>query len=129
MALFPFGFGLSYTTFSYDNLKVDSDSMTIDGKITLSVDVSNHGEIAGEEVVQLYIRDLVASIVRPTKELKGFEKILLDAGETKTVSFTIDSEVLEFYTINKKWEVEPGEFLLFVGGNSLTKMKEKITVE
>ncbi|QTD38651.1 beta-glucosidase BglX [Polaribacter batillariae] len=128
-ALYPFGFGLSYTTFSYDNLKVDKETMNVDGKITLSVDVKNTGKVAGEEVVQLYIRDLVASIVRPTKELKGFEKIMLQAGETKTVSFTIDKEVLQFYTINRKWEVESGEFLLFVGENSATKMKQKITVE
>ncbi|WP_262709567.1 fibronectin type III-like domain-contianing protein [Polaribacter aestuariivivens] len=71
----------------------------------------------------------MASIVRPVKELKGFQKITLNPGETKTVSFTIDKEVLQFYTINRKWEVETGEFMLFVGGNSATKMKQKITVE
>ncbi|QOD59340.1 beta-glucosidase BglX [Polaribacter haliotis] len=128
-ALYPFGFGLSYTSFSYNNLKVDKETINADGKIILSVDVKNTGKVAGEEVVQLYIRDLVASIVRPIKELKGFEKIMLQAGETKTVSFTIDKEVLQFYTSNKKWEVEAGEFLLFVGGNSTTKLKRKITVE
>lgn len=93
----------------------------------VSVDVTNTGNIAGEEVVQLYIRDLVASVIRPVKELKGFEKISLNAGET--VSFTIDKEVLQFYTINKKWEVEAGDFQLFVGGNSVTKLVKKITVE
>ena len=79
--------------------------------------------------MQLYIRDLVASIVRPVKELKGFEKISLNAGETKTVTFTIDKEVVQFYTVNKKWEVEAGDFQLFVGGNSATKLVQKITVE
>ncbi|WP_435414640.1 beta-glucosidase BglX [Polaribacter aestuariivivens] len=128
-ALYPFGFGLSYTTFSYENLKVDKETMSVDGKITLSVDITNSGKTGGEEVVQLYIRDLVASIVRPVKELKGFQKITLNPGETKAVSFTIDKEVLQFYTINRKWEVETGEFMLFVGGNSATKMKQKITVE
>jgi beta-glucosidase len=128
-ALYPFGFGLSYTTFSYNNLKVDKKTMTVDEKITLSVTIKNTGKVAGEEVVQLYIRDLVASIIRPIKELKGFKKIMLEAGETKTVSFTIDKEVLEFYTINKKWEVEVGEFELFLGGNSATKLKKIITVE
>ena len=128
-ALYPFGFGLSYTTFSYNNLKVDKKTMTVDEEITLSVTVKNTGKVAGEEVVQLYIRDVVASIIRPIKELKGFKKIMLEEGETKTVSFTIDKEVLEFYTINKKWEVEAGEFELFVGGNSATKMMKKITVE
>ncbi|TXD47616.1 beta-glucosidase BglX [Polaribacter sp. IC073] len=127
--LYPFGFGLSYTNFSYDNLKVDTETMSSEEKITLSVDVKNTGTVAGEEVVQLYIRDLVASIVRPVKELKGFQKLLIAAGETKTVSFIIDKEVLQFYTAKRKWEVETGEFMLFVGGNSATKMKQKITVE
>lgn len=127
-ALFPFGFGLSYTNFSYDNLKVNKEKMELNDEIIISVEVSNTGKVSGEEVVQLYIRDLVASIVRPVKELKGFQKIYLKAGETKTVSFTINKDVLEFYTANRKWEVEPGEFLLFVGGNSTTKMNKKITV-
>lgn len=128
-ALYPFGFGLSYTSFSYQNLKVDKETMTSEEKITLSVEVTNTGKTAGEEVVQLYIRDLVASIVRPVKELKGFEKVFLKAGETKTISFIIDKEVLHFYTINRKWEVEAGEFELFVGGDSATKMKQKIVLE
>ncbi len=127
--LYPFGYGLSYTTFSYDNLKVDKKTMTTDGSITLSVDVKNKGKVAGEEVVQLYIRDLVASVIRPVKELKGFQKINLNAGETKNITFKIDKEVLQFYTINRKWEVESGEYLLFVGGNSSTKMSQKIVVE
>lgn len=127
--LYPFGYGLSYTTFSYNNLKVDKETITADGTIILYVDVKNTGKVVGEEVVQLYIRDLVASVIRPVKELKGFQKIKLKAGETKTVHFTIDKEVLQFYTINRKWEVEPGEFLLFVGGNSSTEMKQKIVVQ
>ncbi|WP_299670344.1 beta-glucosidase BglX [uncultured Polaribacter sp.] len=128
-ALYPFGFGLSYANFSYDHLKVDKNIMTADGEISLSVEVTNNGNVAGKEVVQLYIRDLVASIVRPVKELKGFKKIMLKAGETKTVSFQIHKETLQFYTINRKWEVESGDFYLFVGGNSSTKLKQKITVE
>jgi len=127
--LYPFGYGLSYTTFSYNNLKVDKETITADGTIIFSVDVKNTGKVVGEEVVQLYIRDLVASVIRPVKELKGFQKIKLKAGETKTVHFTIDKEVLQFYTINRKWEVEPGEFLLFVGGNSSTEIKQKIVVQ
>jgi len=127
--LYPFGYGLSYTTFSYNNLKVDKETITADGTIILYVDVKNTGKVVGEEVVQLYIRDLVASVIRPVKELKGFQKIKLKAGETKTVHFTIDKEVLQFYTINRKWEVEPGEFLLFVGGNSSTEIKQKIVVQ
>ena len=127
--LYPFGYGLSYTTFTYNNLKVDKETITADGTIIFSVDVKNTGKVVGEEVVQLYIRDLVASVIRPVKELKGFQKIKLKAGETKTVHFTIDKEVLQFYTINRKWEVEPGEFLLFVGGNSSTEIKQKIVVQ
>ncbi|WP_158838878.1 beta-glucosidase BglX [Polaribacter sp. L3A8] len=127
-ALYPFGFGLSYTAFSYDNLNVDRVETSKDGEIILSVDVKNTGTINGEEVVQLYIRDLVGSLVRPVKELKGFQKISLQAGETKKASFTIDKEVLQFYTINKKWEVESGDFYLFIGGDSSTKLKKKITI-
>ncbi|MFK8060841.1 MAG: beta-glucosidase BglX [Polaribacter sp.] len=128
-ALYPFGFGLSYTTFSYNNLRVDKEKMSSKEKIILSVDVKNTGNVNGEEVVQLYIRDLVASIIRPVNELKGFQKVYIKAGKTKKISFTIDKEILQFYTINKKWEVESGDFLLFVGGNSSTKLKQKITVE
>jgi len=128
-ALYPFGFGLSYTHFSYNHLKVDRETMSSEDKITLSVVVKNIGNVAGEEVVQLYIRDLVASVIRPVKELKGFQKLLIKAGHSKTVSFVIDKELLQFYTINKKWEVETGEFHLFVGGSSATKLKQKITVE
>jgi len=128
-ALYPFGFGLSYTHFSYDHLKVDKETMSSEDKITVSVDVKNTGNVAGEEVVQLYVRDLVASVIRPVKELKGFQKLLIKAGHKKTVSFVIDKEVLQFYTINKKWEVETGEFHLFVGGSSATEIKQKISVE
>lgn len=128
-ALYPFGFGLSYTNFSYANLKVDKEKMSSEDEIILSVEVKNTGLIDGEEVVQLYIRDLVASVIRPVKELKGFQKVLIKAGETKIVSFVINKEVLQFYTMQRKWEVERGDFHLFIGGNSLTKTKQKITVE
>jgi beta-glucosidase len=128
-ALYPFGFGLSYTHFSYDNLKVDKETMSSGDEITLTVAVKNTGNVAGEEVVQLYIRDLIASVIRPVKELKGFQKLAIKAGHIKTVSFVIDKELLQFYTINKKWEVETGEFHLFVGGSSATELKQKITVE
>ncbi len=122
-ALYPFGYGLSYTTFAYKNLKLDKNKISKDGKIKVSVDVTNTGNRDGEEVVQLYIRDLVGSITRPIKELKGFEKIFLKSGETKTVTFTINSETLQFYTINKKWEVEPGNFDVWVGGDSNTRLQ------
>ncbi|WP_452225021.1 beta-glucosidase BglX [Lacinutrix chionoecetis] len=127
-ALYPFGFGLSYTTFTYGALKLDKTEMKSNGEIKASISITNSGVRDGEEVVQLYIRDLVASIVRPVKELKGFKKIKLKAGETKTVTFTIDASTLQFYSANKRWEVEPGDFNLWVGGDSTTKLKETIKV-
>lgn len=127
-ALYPFGFGLSYTTFEYADLKLDQTEMTADGEIKVSVTVKNTGDVDGEEVVQLYIRDLVGSLVRPIKELKGFEKISLKAGDSKTVSFTINAELLQFYTANNKWEVEPGAFNVWVGGDSTTKLKASFNV-
>ncbi len=117
-ALYPFGFGLSYTTFKYSEIKLDKRTFSKAGKITASVQVTNTGKVKGEEVVQLYIRDLVGSITRPVKELKGFEKIELNPGETKTVSFTIDEEMITFFTKNQKWEAEPGDFKVFIGTNS-----------
>ncbi len=116
--LYPFGYGLSYTSFSYKNLKLNTSNIPINGKIKVSVDVSNTGEFDGEEVVQLYIQDVIGSLTRPIKELKGFEKIYLKIGETKTVHFTINAELLQFYTANNKWEVESGDFNLWIGGNS-----------
>ncbi len=117
-ALYPFGFGLSYTTFKYSEIKLDKRTFSKGGKITASVQVTNTGKVKGEEVVQLYIRDLVGSITRPMKELKGFEKIELNPGQTKTISFTIDEEMITFFTKNQKWEAEPGDFKVFIGTNS-----------
>lgn len=118
-ALYPFGFGLSYTTFEYSNLSMSSNSFTENESLTVSVNVKNTGERAGEEVVQLYLRDLVGSITRPIKELKGFEKINLTPGESKIVSFNINSKTIEFFTANNKWEAEEGAFKVFIGGNSV----------
>lgn len=127
-ALYPFGFGLSYTSFSYGAPVLSSTEISKDGQLEITVEVTNTGKVKGEEVVQLYIRDLVGSLVRPIKELKKFEKIMLQSGEKKTVSFIINSKDLQFYTINKKWEVEPGDFEIFIGGDSSTKNKIKFTV-
>jgi beta-glucosidase len=127
-ALYPFGYGLSYTTFEYKNLKLDKTEMPTNGEIEVSVDVTNIGDMDGEEVVQLYIRDLVGSITRPIKELKGFEKIAIKTGETKIVTFTINAEILQFYTVNKKWEVESGDFDVWVGGDSDTRLKSSFKV-
>jgi len=116
--LFPFGYGLSYTTFSYSDIKLNKTSMKINESITASVTITNTGKYDGEEVVQLYIRDLVGSITRPVKELKGFQKIKLKAGESKQVSFSININDLKFYNSELKFVSEPGDFILFIGTNS-----------
>ena len=116
--LYPFGYGLSYSNFSYGGVKLNSASMTKTGSVIASVTVTNNSSVAGQEVVQLYLRDMVASISRPVKELKGFEKISLAPGETKTVSFKIDNEMLKFYTNDLKHISEPGEFKVMIGSNS-----------
>lgn len=115
---FPFGFGLSYTNFKYDNLKLSSDKIAKNQTLTVSVDISNTGDVAGKEVVQLYIRDMVGSITRPVKELKGFEKIEIAAGETKTVEFSITEKDLAFYHQDMSFYAEAGEFKVFVGTSS-----------
>jgi beta-glucosidase len=116
--LYPFGFGLSYTNFNYSDITLSSNTMKPDGKIEVSVSVTNTGNYDGKEVVQLYIRDLVGSVTRPVKELKDFSKVFIKKGETKKVSFTIDIEDLKFYNYELKHVAEPGEFKVFVGGNS-----------
>lgn len=116
--LYPFGYGLSYTQFTYGDVQLSSSSLNADGQITASVSVSNTGKYDGKETVQLYIRDIVGSITRPVKELKGFEKIYLKAGESKTVSFTITPEMLKFYNYDLEYVCEPGDFDVMIGGNS-----------
>lgn len=120
--LYPFGYGLSYTSFEYKNLrtKVESD------KIIVSVDVSNTGSYKGKEVVQLYIRDLVASVTRPVRELKGFELVEFNPSETKTVTFELTNDELGFYNNQREFVVEPGDFEIFVGGSSDTTLKNTV---
>ncbi|MDP1678086.1 MAG: glycoside hydrolase family 3 N-terminal domain-containing protein [Bacteroidota bacterium] len=117
--LYPFGFGLSYTTFSYSNVTVSSAAIKKGQSVTILVDVENSGNRAGEEVVQLYLRDDFATVTRPVKELKGFKKISLNPGEKKTVEFTITQDQLAFYNLEMKKVVEPGTFTVYVGGNSV----------
>ena len=121
--LYPFGFGLSYTTFEYKNLKLTQNQMEFNGSIEVSVEVTNSGNYDGKEVVQLYIRDLVGSVTRPVKELKGFQKIEIKQGETKTVSFTITEEELKFYNYDLDFVAEPGDFEVFVGTSSVDNLK------
>ena len=116
--LYPFGYGLSYSKFEYANLKLDKTTFSDRGKITVSVDITNNSKVAGKEIIQWYIRDLVGSFARPVKELKGFDLVELKPFETKTVNFMINEETIQFYTANSKWEAEKGEFKVFVGGNS-----------
>ena len=116
--LYRFGYGLSYTKFGFSNLKLSSQTMTYTDKITVSVDVKNEGSVAGEETVQLYIRDITGSIVRPIKELKGFHKVFLQPGQTETVKFEIDEHMLRFYNIENKFVAEPGKFNVWVGNSS-----------
>lgn len=121
--LYPFGYGLSYSKFEYSDLKLSSQSFSKNGKIEVSVSVKNTGKAAGKEVVQLYIRDLIASVTRPVLELKGFEMIELQPNESKKVTFVINEKTIEFFTANSKWEAEEGDFKVFVGGNSAETLK------
>ena len=116
--VYPFGFGLSYTKFKYSEIKLSKAEMTATDSIFVSIDIKNVGLVDGAEVVQLYIRDLVGSVTRPVKELKGFQKVFFKAGETKTVTFQISNRSLSFYRHDLSFGSEPGEFQVFVGGNS-----------
>lgn len=127
--LFPFGFGLSYTTFEYTDVRADSSSLTPGGEITLSATVTNTGERDGEEVVQLYIHDKVRSITPPLKQLAGFEKIYLGKGASKTVNFVITVEDLKFYNAQLEHVYEPGEFDFFIGGSSNAQNSDTFTLE
>ena len=127
--LYPFGYGLSYTTYQYGELKLDSKTMSPHGQITVTIPVTNTGNRDGIEVVQLYIRDVVGSIARPVKELKGFQRLSLKAGETATATFTIDASKLKFYNYDLKEVVEPGEFDVMVGPNSRDLKRASITVQ
>lgn len=122
--LYSFGYGLSYTQFDYSNMKISSDKLTKSGSISVSIDVKNSGNYDAKEIVQLYTRDLVGSVTRPVKELKGFQKIDLKKGETKTVTFTLTEQDLKFYNQNLDFVAEPGKFEVFLGANSDTKNKE-----
>jgi beta-glucosidase len=129
--LYPFGYGLSYTTFEYDStsLQLSKKEIATNENVTVSINVKNTGNLAGKETVQLYIRDKVSSVTRPVKELKDFAQVKLEAGETKTVSFTITPEKLAFYDINMNFTVEAGEFELMLGSSSQDKDLKKITLK
>lgn len=126
--LFPFGHGLSYTQFEYSNLRFSGKTIRPDGTVTVSVDVRNTGKVKGDEVVQLYLRDVVGSVSRPVKELKGFRRVTLEPGESRSVTFTLAPEELKMLDEKMHWVVEPGEFLVMIGSSS-EDIRQKGTFE
>ena len=127
--LFPFGYGLSYTNFTYSELKLDKTSFSAPGSLTITVTIANTGKVDGAEVAQLFIRDLVGSITRPVKELKGFQKVFLKAGESKTLTFTLTANDLAFYNDKLEHKAEPGDFKVFVGTNSADVKEASFTLK
>lgn len=127
--LYPFGFGLSYTTYEYSDVTLSATDMTQDGKVTASVTVTNSGQMDGKEIVQLYIHDVVSTSTRPVKELRGFQKIDLKAGESKTVTFELTAEDLKYYNHELQYVCEPGEYEIMVGPNSQVLKTAVLTVK
>jgi beta-glucosidase len=127
--LYPFGHGLSYTQFTYSAVQLSDTTLTAGGSLTASVTLANSGNRAGEETVQLYIRDCVGSITRPVKELKGFQKVALQPGENKEITFTITPDLLKFYNADLQWVAEPGEFWVFIGSSSITDNKAAFSLK
>jgi len=126
--LYPFGFGMSYTTFTYSDLAISQKSFTPTDLVKIQVTVTNTGKYDGEETVQLYVRDLVGSVTRPIKELKGFQKVFLKKGAQKTVTFTLSAKDLRFYDSQLRFKSEPGTFEIWVGGDSNASLNDKITL-
>jgi len=126
--LYPFGFGLSYTRFDISAPRLTQDRIATTGSTTVQVDVRNVGSVAGDEVVQMYIRDDVSSVTRPMLELKGFKRVTLQPGESRTVTFDIKPSDLWFYNVDMKRVVEPGTFTIFAGPNSVDLKKTTLTV-
>lgn len=127
--LYPFGFGLTYTSFALDNVRLKSKRIKRDGSTKVLVDIKNTGKLDGTEVVQMYIRDLVSSVTRPVKELKGFKKVFLKAGETKTIELDITPESLAFWNIDMKYVVEPGDFDIMIGTSSRDSDLQKVVLQ
>ena len=122
-ALYPFGYGLSYTSFEYSDLALTHSTLPLGEPVAVTVQLTNSGAHAGSEVVQLYIRDRVASTIRPLKELKGFQKVSLAAGETQQLRFILGSDELGFYSGDGLFQIEPGSFDVFIGGNSVDTLQ------
>jgi beta-glucosidase len=126
--LFPFGYGLSYTNFSYAGMEIDKAVVGPDEPVTVRAVVSNDGDVEADEVVQLYVRDLVGNVTRPVRELKGFQRVRLKPGERKTVSFVLKPGDLAFYGRDMRLRTEPGEFHVWIGGNSNADLKGEFTI-
>jgi beta-glucosidase len=127
--LYPFGYGLSYTDFNYRNLKLSDGKIAASDTLEVTVDVQNTGERGGEEVVQLYIRDLFASLTRPVKELRDFKKVKIEPDQSKTITFTLTKEDFAFYNKDLEKVVEPGKFKIFVGTNSRDVQEAEVIIE
>jgi len=127
--LYPFGYGLSYTSFSYSDIKLNKESFGLSDKIIASVDVTNTGERNGEEIVQLYVRDLVGDVTRPVRELKGFKKVHLNKGETVNVTFMLSTGELSYYHQDMSFSTDPGDFELFIGTNSVETKKISFNIQ
>ena len=127
--LYPVGYGLSYTTLEYGKPRLSGTTMNANGTLTLTVNVKHTGKYDADDVVQLYIHDVAASISRPVKELKGFERISLKAGESRDVNFTIDVDMLKFYNSDLQFVAEPGDFEVMVGGNSRDVQSLKFSLQ
>ena len=127
--LYPFGYGLSYSKFDYSDVKLSSTQIDANGELMASVTVTNKSKVDGAEIVQLYIRDVVGSVTRPVKELKGFEKVFIKAGESKTVNFKITPEMLKFYDYDLNFVFEPGDFDVMIGGNSRDVKNARFTLK
>jgi beta-glucosidase len=126
---YPFGYGLSYSKFEYKDIKLNKKQLTSNESLTITVTLMNTSDVDGDEIVQLYIRDLVASVVRPVKELKGFQKVFLKAGESREIVFTIGEDDLKFYNRKLQYVAEPGVFSVFIGTNSRDVLDEKFTLK
>jgi beta-glucosidase len=125
---FPFGHGLSYTSFRYENLQVETPAVAPDGELVVSATIGNEGERAGDEIVQLYVRDLVAEVTRPVKELKGFRRLSLAPGEQQRVRFTIPVHALGFHGLDMTYKVEPGQFQVWIGPDSIRGLQGSFSV-
>ncbi len=125
---YPFGYGLSYTTFKYSNLKISSPQLDLGGQLTASADITNSGHVAADEIVQFYTHQLVGSLTRPVRELKSFQRIHLDPGETKTIDFILKSDDLAYFNGNGKLITEPGKFDLWIAPDSASGLQGEFTL-